>query len=92
MAEASVAVKKPKTIPPMTIKSNKILGSALIKLEMIFLKLLLFKTGYPFLFAGPPSPAALRSASRRCCGSPWNRFDWPPRDSDSVPKQFQALI
>ena len=31
----------------MTIKSNKILGSALIKLEMIFLKLLL-KTGYPF--------------------------------------------
>ena len=36
MAEASVAVKKPKTIPPMTIKSNKILGRALIKLEIIF--------------------------------------------------------
>ena len=51
MAEASVAVKKPNTIPPITIKSNKILGRALIKLEMILLKLLLFKTGYPFLFA-----------------------------------------
>ena len=51
MAEASVAVKKPKTIQPITIKSNKRLGRALIKLEMIFLKLLLFTTGSPLLYA-----------------------------------------
>ena len=35
MAEASVAVKN-LNYTPMTIKSNKILGRALIKLEMIF--------------------------------------------------------
>ena len=41
IAEASVAVKKPATIPPITIKSKNKLGNALMKLENISLILLL---------------------------------------------------
>ena len=52
IAEASVAVKRPITIPPITINSNNKLGKASIKLETTSLILLLLEVGNPFFF-GP---------------------------------------
>ena len=49
IADASVAVKKPATIPPITIKSKNKLGTAPIKLETISFKLLFLESYMPIL-------------------------------------------
>ncbi|EJW96578.1 hypothetical protein EVA_15314 [gut metagenome] len=51
MAEASVAVKNPAKIPPMTITNNIKLGIALMNTRAASGNATLSPTGYPFLTA-----------------------------------------